>query len=389
MKYYFEFLISILAVIIILYKPKELVTLHDTLLGKFIMVLVVIILSLKSCLGGVLGAVMFMSLESQNDIIEGACDSKNCKAKGIPLANGKGNMCNFMCTLQFKRYGSGKCKEECGDCCLENNPELREIEDELEGKEGFTGDDELSDNESDEDTEDEEDEEKELFNSGDSDEQVTMKFMDNSGIIDDSEFGSLVKHHETLGNGDDEEAKYNRYLNKKMKIHKFKDNYERKKKLYHKNKSIESEIKELEESNKLQMEKKKKLEKQIEDRDKEFLSAQLSSEIQKNTIKGTNPIPKEIKQKKLDDFLNSKFGKNNDLLSRVAAMNGQNTRHDNGNIKSGLSMDIDETSNSIDGLVSQAFGMFSKSGMPLAQAPVTDGGEDGLLNFAHSLHSMN
>ena len=375
MKYYFEFLISILAVIIILYKPKELVTLHDTLLGKFIMVLVVIILSLKSCLGGVLGAVMFMSLESQNDIIEGACDSKNCKAKGISLANGKGNMCNFMCTLQFKRYGSGKCKEECGDCCLENNPE---------GEEGFTGDDEISDNES-----DEEDEERELFNPGDSDEQVTMKFMDNSDIIDDSEFGSLVKHHEALGNGDDEEAKYNRYLNKKMKIHKFKDNYERKKMLYHKNKSIESDIKELEESNKLQMEKKKELEKQIEDRDKEFLSAQLSSEIQKNALKGSNPIPKEIQQKKLDDFLNSKFGKNNDLLSRVAAMNGQNTRYDNGNIKSGLSMDIDETSNNIDGLVSKAFGMFSKSGMPLAQAPVTDGGEDGLLNFAHSLHGMN
>ena len=248
-------------------------------------------------------------------------------------------------------------------------------------------DDEDDDEDNDENESDDRD--KEMFNPGDSDEQVTMKFMDNSDIIDDSEFGSLVKHHEALGNGDDEEAKYNRYLNKKMKINKFKDNYERKKILYHKNKSIESDIKELEESNKLQMEKKKELEKQIEDRDKEFLSAQLSSEIQKNALKGSNPIPKEIQQKKLDDFLNSKFGKNNDLLSRVAAMNGQNTRYDNGNIKSGLSMDIDETSNNIDGLVSKAFGMFSKSGMPLAQAPVTDGGEDGLLNFAHSLHGMN
>ena len=117
MKYYFEFLISILAVIIILYKPKELVTLHDSLLGKFIMVLVVIILSLKSCLGGVLGAVMFMSLESQNDIIEGACNSKNCKESTIPLANGDGKMCTFKCTLQYKRYGAGKCTDDCGDCC--------------------------------------------------------------------------------------------------------------------------------------------------------------------------------------------------------------------------------------------------------------------------------
>ncbi len=393
MEYYFEFLIFILTVTIILYKPKELVSLHDTLLGKFIMILVVIILSLKSCLGGVLGAVMFMSLATHKDKIEAMCTSKNCMEAGIPLANGKGNMCDFMCTLQFKRYGSGKCKEKCGECCIENNPFLRMIEGDFEG---FKGDSEVSDSENDDDDVDnaesdtEGDDEKnnlEFFNDKNSDgRQVTMDFIKNSDIIDDSEFGNLVKQHQSMGEGNDAEAKYHRYLNKQMKIHKFKDNYEMKKKLYHKNKSIESEIKELEENNKLQNERKKKLKSDMEAKNKEIVQAELMGQLKDKVAKATSPIPKEIQEKKLDDFLNSKFGKNNDLLSRVAALHGSNTRHDNGNIKTGLSMDIDEASGSVDSLIDNVTNMFSKGGMPLSQTPITDGGEDGLHSFLKTLN---
>ena len=244
MKYYFELLIFILTVMITLYKPKELVSLHDSVLGKLIMVLIVIALSLKSCLGGVLGAIMFMTLETQKDIIEGACDSKNCKVKGISLANAEGKVCDFMCTLQLKRYGSNLCKvDNCGKCCIKNTDDATE---------GFTGDDELSDNES-SDGDDNANEDIEQFDSNNFDEQSTMKFV-NDHVLDDSEFGNMVRKHQAMAEGDTPEAKYNDYLNKKMRIDKFKDNYEMKKRLYHKNKSIENYIKELEENNKLQIE---------------------------------------------------------------------------------------------------------------------------------------
>ena len=349
MEYYFEFLIFILTGIIILYKPEELVSLHDTRLGKFIMVVIVIILSLKSCLGGILGAIMFMTLATQKDIIEGACTGKNCKESTIPLANTNGKMCSFMCTLQYKRYGAGKCKEECADCCESSS-----------GSEGFTGDGKLND-----------------------DESNNFEFLtgSNNNIIDDSDFGSIVKDHQKMGEGNSTEANYNKYLNKKMKLDKFQDNYDMKKKLYHKNKSIESDIKELEKNNKVHIERRKKLKNEMETKNKKLLQDELMNQIKVNTDKAASPIPKEIQERKLDDFLNSKFGKNNDLLSKVAALHGSNTRHSNGNIKTGMSMDIDEASGNIDGLIDNVSNMFTNGGMPLAQHPITDGGEGGL----HSL----
>ena len=376
MKYYFELLIFILTVMITLYKPKELVSLHDSILGKLIMVLIVIALSLKSCLGGVLGAIMFMTLETQKDIIEGACDSKNCKVKGISLANAEGKVCDFMCTLQLKRYGSNLCKvDNCGKCCIKNTDDATE---------GFTGDDELSDNES-SDGDDNAYEDIEHFDSNNFDEQSTMKFV-NDHVLDDSEFGNMVRKHQAMAEGDTPEAKYNDYLNQKMRIDKFKDNYEMKKKLYHKNKSIENDIKELEENNKLQIERQTKLKNDMERRNKEILQAELTSQIKSKIEKATNPIPKDIQNKKLDDFLNSKYGKNNDLLKRVAELHGSNTRHDNGNIKTGLNMDIDETGAKIDSMFDHVTDMVSNSGLPMSQTPFTDNGENGLQSFLKSFN---
>ena len=149
---------------------------------------------------------------------------------------------------------------------------------------------------------------------------------------------------------------------------------------------IQTINKELEENNKLQNERKKKLKSDMEAKNKEIVQAELMGQLKDKVAKATSPIPKEIQEKKLDDFLNSKFGKNNDLLSRVAALHGSNTRHDNGNIKTGLSMDIDEASGSVDSLIDNVTNMFSKGGMPLSQTPITDGGEDGLHSFLKTLN---
>ena len=44
-------------------------------------------------------------------------------------------------------------------------------------------------------------------------------------------------------------------------------------------------------------------------------------------------------------------------------------------------MDIDEASSNIDRLIDNVTQMLNNGGMPLAQSPITDGGEDGVHSF--------